>query len=110
MGVKQLWRELSERERVCFRCPLPECQEGSAGCLFHSYVGGRVACHDWSGLQETVRQADGAIEVVFSDAATACLARSGVLKRMRSEAAIQTRIEKMADGSARLRIVKSGER
>ena len=107
MGSKRLWRELSEREQMCFHCLLPECQEDHLGCLFWQYDGDRVERYDWRELWERVEQAGTALEVAFPDSHAAYLARISVLKwGWRGRIAVQAQIERQADGSALLHIVK----
>jgi len=101
MTGARLFPGLSERDRTCFECPLPECREGSAGCLFQRYEGDTSGRRDWRWLREQICEAEGPLTVSFSDTHTAELARCAVLK-----GAVRTRMERAGDGSVMLYIEK----
>ena len=107
MAREQLWRELSERERVCFECPLPECWEYHPDCPLHPYDGGMDGVYSWAWLRGMAREAEGALAVSFPDLHTSKLAQNGLHKAraLVEERGMRTWTERSDEGPVVLHIV-----
>ena len=103
--TEQLYTKLSDRDRLCFYCPLPECWPDHSRCPFNN-CRHTEDVHGWGWLRERARLADAPFTVSFPEYYIAALARNALGKdrRLWNERGISTYTEILPDKSVILHI------
>jgi hypothetical protein len=101
----RLYVELTDLDRICFYCPLPDCCPAHSACPFNNCRHTETE-HGWGWLRERARQADASFTVVFPEYYIAALARNSLGKdrRLWNERRISTFTETLPDKSVILHI------